>query len=162
MIPQTPSGMPGLAHGMAGPLGGHRQAVELARQTDGEVADVDHLLHLAEAFLEDLAGFEGDQAAEALLRRAQLLAEEAHQLAAARRGHLAPGAEGHDTLGDHGLDLGGAMGLELGDGAAVDGRMDGEAAAADLGGGQAARGKNVAMGHKGLLRGRDVVWRGWV
>ena len=88
-----------------------------------------------------------------VLRRAQLLAEQAHQLAAARRRHLAPGPEGPVALGDHGLDLGGAMGLQLGDVAAVDGRMDGEAAAADLGGGQAARGKNVAMGHKGLLRG---------
>ena len=38
-----------------GPLRGDRAAVELARETDGEVADVDHLLHLAEALLRDLA-----------------------------------------------------------------------------------------------------------
>ena len=149
-------GMPGLAHGMARPLRGDGEAIELARETDGEIADVDHLLHLAQPFLQDLAAFQGHQPAEALLRRAQLLAEEPHQLAPARCRHLAPGAEGHDALGDHGLDLRGAMGLELGDGAAVDGRMDGEAAAADLGGGQAARGKNVAMGHKSLLRDRAM------
>ncbi len=140
---------------MARPLRGDGEAIELARETDGEVADVDHLLHLAEAFLQDLAAFQGHETAEALLRRPQLLAEEADQLAPARGGHLAPGPEGHDALGDHGLDLGGAMGPQLGDGAAVDRRMDGEAAAADLGGGQAARGKNVAMGHKGLLRGSE-------
>ena len=34
-----------------GPLAGDGQAVELARQADREVADVDHLLHFAEALL---------------------------------------------------------------------------------------------------------------
>ena len=48
-----------------GPLAGDGQAVELARETDREVADVDHLLHFAEAFLDDLAGFERDQLARA-------------------------------------------------------------------------------------------------
>ena len=56
--------MPRLHHAMAGTFAGDGQAVELARQTDREIADVDHLLHFAEAFLQDLAGFERDEAAE--------------------------------------------------------------------------------------------------
>jgi hypothetical protein len=33
------------------------------RETDGEIADVDHLLHFAEAFGQDLASLDGDQSA---------------------------------------------------------------------------------------------------
>ena len=63
--------MPGFHHAVAGALGGDGQAVELARQADGEIADVDHLLHFAEAFGRDLAGFDRDQPAElGLVRRA--------------------------------------------------------------------------------------------
>jgi hypothetical protein len=42
--------MPGFHHAVAGALGGHRQAVELAREADREIADVDHFLHFARAF----------------------------------------------------------------------------------------------------------------
>ena len=52
---------------VARPLRRDRQAVELARQTDGEVADVDHLLHFAQPFLQDLAGLERDERAESRL-----------------------------------------------------------------------------------------------
>ena len=76
---------------VARPLGRDRQTVELSRQTDREVADVDHLLHFAETFLQDLAGLERHQRAEAPLRRAQFLAEQAHQFAAPRRGDRSPG-----------------------------------------------------------------------
>ena len=69
-----------------------RQAVELPRQADGEVADVDHLLHFAVALGADLAHLERDQIAERLLQLAQRLAEIAHQLAALRRRPFAPGA----------------------------------------------------------------------
>ena len=93
MTSTGPERMPGLHHPVARPLGGDGQAVELARQADREVADVDHLLHFAEAFLEDLARLRGDQAAERRLARAQLLAEQADQLAALRRRHAAPGVE---------------------------------------------------------------------
>ena len=44
-----PERVPLLEHPVARALGGDREAVELARQADREVADVDHLLHLAEA-----------------------------------------------------------------------------------------------------------------
>ena len=72
---------------MAGALGGDGETVKLARETDREIADVDHLLHFAEAFLQDLAGFERDEAAQRILVGAQFLAE---QSAPARRG-AAPG-----------------------------------------------------------------------
>ena len=86
--------MPGLHHPVPRPLGGDGEAVELARQADREIADVDHLLDLAEPFGEDLAAFPADQPAELLLLLAQLLAEQPHQLAAPRRRHQPPGEEG--------------------------------------------------------------------
>jgi hypothetical protein len=46
--------MPGLHHPVLGPLGGDGEAEQLARQADGEVADVDHLLDLAQALGEVL------------------------------------------------------------------------------------------------------------
>ena len=49
--------MPLLHHAMAGTLRCDREAVELARKTDREIADIDHLLHFAETFLQNLAGF---------------------------------------------------------------------------------------------------------
>ena len=74
---------------------------------DAEVADVDHLLHLAEALGHDLAGLERDQRAEVVLRRAQLLAQQAHQLAAARCGHVAPHLERGLRAADRGVGVGG-------------------------------------------------------
>ena len=85
MTPTRPERMPLLDHPVIGPLAGDGQAIELARQADREVADVDHLLDLAEALLDDLAGFERDQPRERLLGGAQLLAKQPHQLAPARR-----------------------------------------------------------------------------
>ena len=82
--------MPALDHAVVGALGGDRQAVELARQADRELADVDHLLYLAFALGQDLAGLDRDEAAEIGLGRAQLLAEQADELAASGGRHLAP------------------------------------------------------------------------
>ena len=64
MTPTTPSGCQRLHHPVVGALGGDGQAVQLARQADREVADVDHLLHFAQAFGDDLAGLDRDEAAE--------------------------------------------------------------------------------------------------
>ena len=66
-----PERMPLLHHPVARPLGRERQTVELPRQADREVADVDHLLHFAVAFDADLAHLERDQIAERLLEIAQ-------------------------------------------------------------------------------------------
>jgi pyrroloquinoline quinone (PQQ) biosynthesis protein C len=65
----------------------HGQAVKLARQANGEVADVDHLLHLADAFGANLAHLQRDQFAQRLLVRAQEVAQVAHDFAALGRGH---------------------------------------------------------------------------
>jgi hypothetical protein len=59
--------MPGFHHAVLGALGGQREAVELARQADREVADVDHFLHFARAFGRDLAGLQRDEAAQVAL-----------------------------------------------------------------------------------------------
>ena len=64
MTPTTPSGCQLSIMRWPGRSDGDGQAMQLARQADREVADVDHLLHLAQAFGEDLAGLERDQRAE--------------------------------------------------------------------------------------------------
>ena len=78
---------------MTGSLGRDRASVQLAREPDREVADVDHLLHLAEAFLRDLPDLERHEGTERLLLAAELLAQEAHELPAPRRRYLAPRLE---------------------------------------------------------------------
>jgi hypothetical protein len=83
--------MPGFAHVVAGPLGGDRQAMQLARKTDGEIADVDHFLHFAQRFLRDLARLDGDQPSELGLVGAKLVAETADELAANGRRYRPPG-----------------------------------------------------------------------
>ena len=92
--------MPRLREPVAGTLGRDRAAVELAREADGEVADVDHLLHLAEPLLRDLPDLERHERAERLLLAAQLLAEQPHELAAMRAGQVAPGDERLGGAGD--------------------------------------------------------------
>jgi hypothetical protein len=74
--------MPRFAHVVTGPLGGNRQAVQLARKPHGEIADVDHLLDFAQRFLGDLACLDGDQASELSLVRAKFVSETADELAA--------------------------------------------------------------------------------
>ena len=76
--------VPRLHQPVARPLAGDRQAVQLPGQADGEVADVDHLLDLAEALGADLAGLDRHQRAERLLVLAQQLAEPPHEVAADR------------------------------------------------------------------------------
>ena len=88
--------MPGLGHAVAGALGGDGEAVQLPRQADGEIADVDHLLHFAEALGDDLADLEGHERAQGFLRGAQFLAEQAHEFAPPRRRNVAPGEESFD------------------------------------------------------------------
>ena len=74
-----------------------------------QVADVDHLLDLAEALGDDLAGLDGDQRAEVLLVLAQQLAQLADQLAAHRRRHQPPLLEGLLGPPDDGGDLVGGV-----------------------------------------------------
>ena len=111
--------MPGLHHAVRRPLGGDGQAVDLARQADREIADVDHLLDFAEPFGRDLAGLDRDQPAELGLGLAQLFAEQPDQLAALRRRHMAPFEEGVMGAADCG---GNVLGAGLGDAARSAGR----------------------------------------
>ena len=103
--------VPLLVHPVARPLGVHGLAVELARQPDGEVADVDHLLDLAEALGQDLAHLQGDEPAQGVLELAQLVAEVADDLATHGRGDHAPLGEVVGR-GLHDLFIGGFIGLD--------------------------------------------------
>ena len=78
--PDQADRMPLLVHAVAGALGMHGQAVQLARQADGEFADVDHLLHFAVALGLDLAHLQRDQRAERVLVRAQRFGAQADRL----------------------------------------------------------------------------------
>ena len=75
---------------MFGTFGGDRQTVELTRQPDGEITDVDHLLDLAEPLREDLAGLDRDEHGQVVLVGAELLPEFSHHSAALGAGHRAP------------------------------------------------------------------------
>ena len=86
--------VPGFHHPVARAFGGNRQSVQLAGETDGKVADVDHLLHFAHRFRRDLAGLERHEGCEIILGAAQLLAEQADEFAASRRRNVAPLDEG--------------------------------------------------------------------
>ena len=87
---------------MGGPLGVHLAAVQLARQADREVADVDDFLDLAAGLAQDLAVFEADEPRQVFFARPERLTEPADDLAATRRGYLAPRTEcllgGADSL----------------------------------------------------------------
>src|SRR4051812_5542006 len=78
---------------MVGALGLDGETIQLPRQADREIADVDHLLHLAEALGDDLADLQRDNTAEVGLEGAQFLAEQPDELAALRPRHGAPRAE---------------------------------------------------------------------
>ena len=67
--------MPLLHQAVARPFRLNRQAVKHARLADGEIADVDHLLHFAFALGDDLAGLERDELAEFGFEFAQRVAE---------------------------------------------------------------------------------------
>ena len=56
-------GMPLLIQPVMASLAGDRLSVQLAREPDGKVADVDHLLHFALAFNRTLSHFQRNQKA---------------------------------------------------------------------------------------------------
>ncbi len=89
-----PERVPDLHHPVVRPLGGDGEPVQLPRQADGEVADVDHLLDLAEALREDFSRLERHQPAEIVLWARNSSASS--RTSSPRRGprHPAPGEEG--------------------------------------------------------------------
>ena len=94
MTATTPSGCqvsisrcPGRSEGMVRPL-------ERAGEADREVADVDHLLHLADRLRADLADLDADQVGEVVEVLGEQPAEGLDELPAHRRRHRPPGEEG--------------------------------------------------------------------
>jgi hypothetical protein len=86
--------MPSLHHPVVGALSRDGAAVELPRQPDGEVANIDHLLDLAESFGHDFARLKRHEPAEVILRSAQFLRENSHELSAPWRWDVAPSGKG--------------------------------------------------------------------
>ncbi|KPW59959.1 Uncharacterized protein ALO80_05928 [Pseudomonas caricapapayae] len=82
--------MPGFTHVVAGTFRGNGQAVQLTRQTDREVADIDHFLNFAQALLSDLACFDRHQFAQISLVLAQHFTKDPYQLATPGGRHCAP------------------------------------------------------------------------
>ncbi len=82
--------MPLLVHPVLRALRVHAEAIQHARLADRKVGDVDHLLHFAEPFGQDLAVLQRHQRAEVVLVLAQLLAEQTDCLAALGSGHVPP------------------------------------------------------------------------
>ena len=151
--------MPCLGHAVAGAFRCDGQAVELARQADGEVADVDHLLNFAVAFLDRLAAFQRDQLAQSLLVGAQLLAQQADQLAAPGGGDQTPCLEGFGGGGDLGVGRLGRVVLEAGDLRPVDRAAHDAGASLKQVGVQVQVGGDVPQGHDGGS-GRSGVGKG--
>jgi hypothetical protein len=89
--------LPLLVHAVLGTFAGYGEPVELARQPDREIRDVDHLLHFALALGQNLAGLERHQHSEVVLRSTQLVADLAHDFAALRGGEHAPAFEYFST-----------------------------------------------------------------
>src|SRR5581483_11260032 len=91
--------------------------------------DIDHLLHFAQPFAQDFAGFESNQAAERRFGGAQFVTEQANQLATARSGHLTPLQKSRVRLLHNFLHAARSGSCATGDRFTADGRMDGERAA---------------------------------
>jgi len=85
---------------VSGAFGLDGEAVELAGETDGEVADVDHFLHFPFPFGEDFAGLEADEFAEIGFSAAESVAELADRFTADWRGGGAPFQESFLGVGD--------------------------------------------------------------
>lgn len=81
----------------------HTQAVEHARLTDGEVADIDHLLYLAEPFLQRLTHLIGNQGAKILLTLPQPVTDLTYDLAPLRCRTLSPDTKSLLCGSDHTL-----------------------------------------------------------
>ena len=176
ITPTTPERVPGLHQPVPGPLRGHRATVELAGETHGEVADVDHLLDLAPRLGGDLADLDADQVREVVLVRGQQLAEALDQPAAHRRRDGAPLQERGVRAVDRPLDVRGAREGHRRDGLAGHGADDldpagarqrvGVGTAAAQGGGGAlpqlgGPGRGERPGHRvsSVVVGRVVVGR---
>src|SRR5262245_17580730 len=85
--------MPLFEHAVLRALAGDRQAVELARETDGEIADIDHLLDFPQTLGADLSRLEGDQHPQVVLYLPKRISQLPDDFAALRRRHHPPAKE---------------------------------------------------------------------
>ncbi len=93
--------VPLFEHPVPGAFAGDRQAIELARQADREVAHVDHLLDFALAFGADLPRLEGHQQSEVGLVSAEGHTDLTDHLAPPRRRDHPPAPERFVRPVDH-------------------------------------------------------------
>ena len=105
--------VPRLHQAVARALGRHRAPIELARQPDREVADVDGLLHLAEGLRADLPGLDRDQLGDVRLVFTQQLAQTLDERAPDRRGYDTPLTKSTAGRGDCLLHLRPACGGDI-------------------------------------------------
>ena len=80
-----------LIHPVLGPFRVHGQAIQLPAQTHCKIADIDHLLHLAIAFLQAFTHLVGYQCSQFLFFGAQCFTYLAYYLAAFWGGYVTPG-----------------------------------------------------------------------
>ena len=99
--------LPLLVHAVLGALAGHGQPVELAGQPGGEDRHVDHLLDLAPALAQGLAGLQRHQQAQRILVLRQFPADLRDDLAPLGRRDLGPLRGRLPPPGDGLLDAGG-------------------------------------------------------
>ena len=90
-------------------LAGDGKTVKLARDPDGEVADVDHLLDFAATLFEDLAAFEAYEGGKFLFALAELVAELADEFASFGSRDIPPNAECLYALVDFDFDTCGGI-----------------------------------------------------
>ena len=77
------------------------QAIQLARQTDRKIADINHLLHFAQPLGADLAHFKRYQLTQCLFVGTQHFTKQTHQFTTLRCRDGAPAPErGVGALGD--------------------------------------------------------------
>mgnify|MGYP000962076897 CR=1 FL=1 len=104
-------------------FGGDGEAIQLSAQTDGEIADVDHLLHFAERLLPDFANLPRHQFGEIGFVLSQRFAKAPHELAAHRGRDDAPTEKGFMGVPDRGGDIVSRRHGKGGEGPTVDGRV---------------------------------------
>src|SRR5205809_324707 len=75
---------------MTRPLRLDRETIKHARLADGEITNVNHLLHFPFAFGDDFSGLKSHKLAELMFRLAQCVTETTNRLAADRPGRDAP------------------------------------------------------------------------